>query len=258
MDLGLKNKYALVTASSRGIGKGIALELAREGARVAVVARTKSDIERVVAEMGGRKAGHCGFVLDLIEKNAPAKLIRKLKDNFAIPDIVAHNLGGTLNITDPFCSLRDWRAVWRLNVEVAIELNLAFIPSMKKKKWGRIIHISSISSMENHGPVTYCSVKAALTAYTRSMGRILAPSGIIVAAVLPGAVFTEKGYWDIALKERAAHVKKYLSERMAIKRFGKIDEITDVVAFLCSKRASFCVGSIFPVDGGQGRSFFGQ
>lgn len=258
MDLGLKNKLALVTASGRGIGRGIALELAREGARVAVVSRTKADIESVIAEMGGREAGHCGFVLNLVQKSAPAKLLRELKNNFGNPNIVVHNLGGTLDIKDPFCSLKDWRAVWRLNLEVAIELNRAFIPSMKNKRWGRIINISSIASMENQGPVTYCSVKAALTAYSRSMGRVLAPYGIIVAAVLPGAVFTQNGYWDIALRERRRHVKEFLTERMAIGRLGRIDEIAGIVAFLCSERASFCVGSVVPVDGGQGRSFFGQ
>jgi 3-oxoacyl-[acyl-carrier protein] reductase len=89
------------------------------------------------------------------------------------------------------------------------------------------------------------------------MGRVLAPDGIIVTAVLPGAVFTKGGDWDIASKERPYHVKKYLSERMAIRRFGRPEEIGHAVAFLCSEKASFFVGSVIPIDGGQGRSFFG-
>ena len=98
-------------------------------------------------------------------------------------------------------------------------------------------------------------MKAALTAYTRSMGRVLAPDGIIMIAVLPGAVFTEKGYWDITSKTNPEHVRKYLSERMAIKRFGTLDEIGTVVTFFCSQHASFCVGSTVVIDGGQGRCF---
>jgi len=257
LDFGLENKLVLVTGGGRGLGRGIALSLSREKAKVAIVSRTKSDVEKLVCEMGGADQGHYGIALDLMEQGAPAYLVEDIRENFGEPDIIVHNLGGTLDISDPFCSVEDWRKVWRFNLEVAIELNLAFVPAMKKKKWGRIVHISSISSMENHGPVSYCAIKAALTAYARSFGRVLAPDGILVTAVLPGAVFTEKGYWDIALKEKPEHVRKYLNERMAIRRFGTIDEIGSVVTFLCSEQASFCVGSIVPVDDGQGRGYFG-
>ena len=167
-------------------------------------------------------------------------------------------MGGTLDITDPFCSVDDWRRVWRLNVEITIELNALLVPSMRDRRWGRIVHLSSISAMENQGPVTYCAAKAALTAYTRSLGRILAADGIVVTAVLPGAVFTKGGYWDTASRERPEHVQGYLAERMAIHRFGTPDEIANAVAFLCSDKASFFVGSVVPIDGGQGRSYFGQ
>ena len=258
MDLGIKGKKALVTGGARGLGKGIALNLAKEGVNVAVVSRTKEDIKKLIKEMGGEKEGHYGISLDLVNEGSPNELVKKLNNEFGHPDIVIHNLGGTLYITDPLCSVKDWRKIWRFNLEVAIELNIAFVPGMKKNKWGRIVHISSISSMENHGPVPYCSIKAALTAYSRSFGRVLAPDGIIVTAVLPGAVFTEKGYWDIASRERPEHVKKYLEERMAIKRFGTLDEVGGVVTFLCSQWASFCVGSVVGVDGGQGRGFWGQ
>ena len=141
-------------------------------------------------------------------------------------------------------------------MEVAIELNNCVIPHMKEQKWGRIVNISSISSLENQGPVPYCSIKSALTAYSRSMGRVLAPEGIIMTSVLPGAIFTDGGYWDKTSVTDPEHVKKYLNERMAIKRFGTLDEIGNVVTFLCSQQASFCVGSMVPVDGGQGRCFF--
>jgi 3-oxoacyl-[acyl-carrier protein] reductase len=129
---------------------------------------------------------------------------------------------------------------------------------MQQKGWGRIVHVSSISSMENHGPIPYCAAKAALNAYTRSLGRAMAKSGVVVSAILPGAVRTESGYWEKAERERPAHVDAYLRERMAIGRLGRPEEIAGLAAFLCSDHASFCVGSIFPADGGQGRSYFGQ
>ncbi len=259
MDLGIKGKKVLVTGSGRGIGKGIALCLAKEGARVAMVSRTMEDIEQTIDEMGGTEAGHIGFSMDLMPDGAPEKLLTNLKYSaFESIDIVIHNLGGTLNIKDPFCSIEDWRKIYRFNFEIAVELNRFLIPEMQKKKWGRVIHISSISSMENHGPVTYCSIKSALTAYSRSIGGVVAPDGVVVSAVLPGAIFTKKGYWDISSNEKPEHVHKFLTERQRIGRFGSIEEIGNLVAFLSSELASFNTGSVIPIDGGQGRGYFGQ
>jgi 3-oxoacyl-[acyl-carrier protein] reductase len=258
MQLGLSGKRALVTGGGRGLGEAIATCLAREGAQVAVVSRTQADIDRLVEAMGGKTAGHFGMALDLVEEGAPERLCGELEREFGPIDIVVHNLGGTLDLSDPYCPVSDWRRVWRFNLEVAVELNLHLLPPMQRRRWGRVVHISSISSMENHGPVPYCAVKAALNAYTRSMGRVVAPDGVVMTSVLPGAVFTQGGYWDTASQERPEHVEKYLQERMAIRRFGHPDEIGEFVTFLCSEQASFCIGSIVPIDGGQGRGFFGQ
>lgn len=253
MDLGIKNKIALVTGAGRGLGKGISMNLAKEGVKVVGVSRTKEDLEALLKKLPGK--GHYIIAADLTKEGMPEKVVKEIKEKVGNVDIVVNNIGGTLDVTDPFCSIEDWRKIWRINLEVAIEINNLVIPHMKKQKWGRIVNISSISGKENHGPVPYCAVKAAVNAYTRSMGRFLSPDGIIMTTVLPGAVFTEKGYWDIASKERPEHVDKYLKERMAIHRFGTLDEIGAVVTFLCSEHASFCVGSIVTVDGGQGRGF---
>lgn len=256
MDFGIKGRRALVTGGGRGLGMSIAECLAQEGAKVAVVSRTKKDVDGLVAKMGGAQAGHLGLCMDLTEEGRPAELAAVLLRDFGPLDIVVHNLGGNLEIADPYCPVSDWRKIWRFNLEVAVELNLHFLPAMRKNKWGRIVHISSIASMENQGTVPYCSVKAALNAYTRSMGRVVAGDGVVMTAVLPGAVFTEGGYWDKTSRERPEHVDKYLKERMAIHRFGRLDEIGWPVAFLCSEMASFFIGSIIPIDGGQGRCYF--
>jgi len=258
LNLGIFGRLALVTGGGRGIGRAIAQCLAREGSRVAVVSRTSADVESLIDEIGGKVKGHLGITLDLTDDTGPAELVKILNKDFGKPSILVHNLGGTLDIKDPFCSIQDWRRIYRFNFEVAVELNILLVPNMQKKKWGRVVHISSISSMENHGPVTYCAIKAALTAYTRSFGGVVAPDGVVVSAVLPGAVFTEKGYWDITLKENPEHVKKFLTERQRIGRFGQPEEIGNFVTFLCSELASFNTGSIIPIDGGQGRGYFGQ
>ena len=259
MDLGLSGKRALVTGAGRGLGQAIARCLASEGARVAMAARTKTDLDALLDEIGGATAGHHAVPMDLMPEGAPAALLSELaQHDFTDLDIVVHNLGGTMDIKDPFCSIEDWRRVYRFNFEITVELNTMIVPGMQRRKWGRAVHISSISAMENHGPVTYCAIKAALTAYTRSFGGVVAPDGVVVSAVLPGAVFTEKGYWDTASRETPDHVEKFLTERQRIGRFGRPEEIGNYVAYLCSEHASFNTGSIVPVDGGQGRGYFGQ
>ena len=258
MDLGIDGRFALVTGAGRGIGRAVAQCLAREGVHVAVVSRTSEDIEKLVEEMGGEKKGHLGIALDLVQENGSTELVNILKKNFGEISILVQNVGGTLDIKDPFCSVHDWRRMYRFNFEVTVELNSILVPKMQEKKWGRVVHNSSISSMENHGPVTYCAMKAALTAYTRSFGGVVAPDGVVVSAVLPGAIFTEGGYWDTTSKTNPGHVQKFLTERQRIGRFGNVDEIANYVTFLCSELASFNTGSIVPVDGGQGRGYFGQ
>lgn len=258
MDLGIQGKKALVTGAGRGIGQAISLELAKEGAKVAVVSRTEGDIRSLVEEMGGITKGHYGAVMDLVPEGAPQKFAEKLQQEFGPVDILVHNLGDTLNITDPLCSMQDWQKVWRINVGVAIELNLLLLPQMQKQKWGRVVHIGSTSSMENNGPVTYCTAKAALVAYSRSMGRVLAPQGIVMTSIIVGAIFTKGGYWDKALVDRPKHVEKYITERLPLHRFGKVEDIAHMVAFLSSERADFCQGAVIPVEGGQSRHYFGQ
>ena len=259
MDLGLNSKRVIITGSGRGIGMGIVKRLVAEGTKVGIVARTDDEVKSLLRDIGGEELGHAGVCMDLTPDGAPANLLKRLKTKGFWPiDIIVHNLGGTLDVKDPFCSIREWRRLYRFNFEIAVELNLLLVPKMQERNWGRVVHISSISAMENHGPVTYCAMKAALTAYTRSFGGVVAPDGVVVSAVLPGAVFTEGGYWDSTMKTNAKHVRKFLEERQRIGRFGRLEEIGNYVAFLCSELASFNTGSIVPVDGGQGRGYFGQ
>ena len=102
-----------------------------------------------------------------------------IKDKGIHPDIIVNNVGGNLGYTDPLGSSDEWKKVMYLNVEVAVELNRAFIPHMIKKKWGRICHISSIAALENQGSPAYCSSKAALNAYVRSVARYVAKHNVI-------------------------------------------------------------------------------
>jgi 3-oxoacyl-[acyl-carrier protein] reductase len=256
MDFGIKGKLGLVTGASRGIGEGICRSLAREGVRIIATSRTEADLCKLIEELGGESSGHYYFPLNIADADGPARLIGFIKQSGRFPDIVVNNVGGNLNYTNPLGPVAEWRDVMRINVEVALEINRALIPHMQQKKWGRICHVSSISALENQGPPAYSAAKAALNAYVRGLARYVAPDNVVVTSVMPGAIFTAGGYWDIALQKRPEHVAKYLNERMAIHRFGRVEEISEFVTFLCSEQASFCIGSCFLVDGGQGRVFY--
>lgn len=257
MDLGIKGKRALVTGASRGIGRAVAVDLAKEGAKVAVVSRSKERLEKVFDEIGGKKAGHYMVLTELTDEKGPENLGKDLQGNFGDIDILVNNVGDTLGVTDPYCSAADWRKVFRLNMEVAVELNNIVIPQMKKNKWGRIVNVTAGAAMENSGPVAYCSAKSAMTAYTRSMARVLAWEGgeVVMSAVLPGVVLTEEGHWQKVLAERPEHAEKYLKDRCPLGRFGQPCEISPMVLLLCSVQATFYHGSIVLIDAGQAKHY---
>ena len=253
MELGLRGRRALVTGASKGIGKAIALTLAGEGAAVATVARDSADLDALRAELDG--GDHATAPLDLMGDDLGAAIAGIFDATTRPFDIVVNNVGGTLDVTDPFAPIEDWRAVMRLNFDVAVEINQQFLPHMRSQGWGRIVNVSSVAATELNGPASYAAAKAALTAYTRCVGRLLAGDGVVMTSVLPGVVKTEGGYWEKMETENPEHVSRYLKDRCPLGRFGTVEEIADVVAFLCSDRASFAPGATWTIDGGQLRSY---
>ena len=250
MQLGIARKRALVTGAGRGMGQSIALSLAQEGAKVAVVSRTASDLTSLVAEMGGTSAGHYSLSTDLMLEGAPTRVVEEVSSHFGSLDIVVHNLGGTLDIRDSLCTVEEWRQMWRFNLEIAVEMNRLIVPVMQAQKWGRVVHISSIAAVRGRSSIPYATVKAAVNAYVRGLGCAVAGDGVIVTAVMPGAILTKGGHWDIVSRDDPEYTQRYLAERMALRRFGAPEEISDLVVFLCSERASFFAGAVIPIDGG--------
>lgn len=257
VDLGIADKTALVTGASRGLGASICRGLATEGVKIIACARTADQLLQLVSELPGDVA-HSAIPVDLSGPGAAQELISAVDALGLEPDIIVNNVGGTLDLNDPLASAAEFERVWRLNLGIAVDINRHYIPGMQQRKWGRICHVSSISALENQGPPAYCATKAAVNAYVRSVGRYVSADNVILTGVMPGAVCTEGGYWDEASRERPEHVRRYLDERMAIKRFGTEEEISALVTFLTSEHASFCVGSMLLADGGQGRVFYPQ
>lgn len=259
MELGLTGKKVFITGGASGIGKAIVKEFLNEGSFVVFTSRKKEAIEALQTDFDKYKNNVHGICVDVSEYDSTEKVRKALSEiNLSVDDfdVLVNNVGDTLGVTDPFCSLNDWRRIYRLNLEVHIEYVNLFTPAMIKRKWGRVVNITAGAALENSGPVPYCSFKAAYTAYTRSMARVLAETGVVMSAVLPGVVFTENGHWQQVMKTKPAHAEKYLQERTTLKRFGIPQEISPMVVLLASELASFCVGSIVPVEGGQARHYF--
>ena len=251
MDFGLVDKNVLVVGGSKGIGRATALAFAKEGSRVTVVARSEEHLHSVVSEMDQIRSGHAFRRADLLDGEKPREVAAALIDGRGPFDVVVHSIGGPLDFRDPLAPREQWETVWRYNCGIAIEMNEALIPPMVQRRWGRVIHISSISAITLRGAPAYAASKAYLNAYTKTIGRALAPDGVVVSAIMPGAVAFEGSYWDKFVKQRHPRVDDYLRHHQAIGRMGTVDEIACFAVMLGSEKASFEQAALVPVDGGS-------
>jgi 3-oxoacyl-[acyl-carrier protein] reductase len=253
LEINLKNKIALVTGGATGIGKGIAEALSNSNASVIITSRSNKNLQIAQKKLNNNCSG---YNLDLSKPKDLITLYKKIKKKYGSIDILINNIGHTLGIKNPFASAKDYQKVMDLNFFTAVNVTNQFIKDMKRKNWGRIINISSIAGLEISGPSTFNASKAALTAYTRSVGRQLAieKRNIVMTSVAPGVIPTEKGHWN-SKNLKSKHAKNYLKNRTALGRFGTIDELTGIIVFLSSDKASFFHGSIIQPDGGQSRQY---
>ncbi len=258
MDLGIAGKLVLITGGSNGIGAAAARAFANEGCRVICVARRKDRLEQIITELGGAQAGHGYMAVDLLGPSEATTAINSLANQFGSFDIVLHNLGGALGIKEPLAGVEQWQRVWHFNAGIAIAINNLLIPLMKKKAWGRVIHISSISGKIGEprlspfgGSLPYAAAKAYLNAYVQGLGRELAEHNIVVCALMPAAVLSEGKYWDKVSKQNPELARTFLERHHSIRRFGKPEEIASFATFMASQHASFACGALIPIDGGR-------
>lgn len=250
MDLGIAGKRVLVTGASQGIGRAIALDFAREECRVAVVARRENELQEVVGEMGGTGKGHSYYAVDLMEEGAAARAVKEFTHSQDDFEIAVHNVGGTLGMKNPLAPMEDWNRVWKFNVGIAMEINALVIPAMQKKQWGRVIHISSVAALDLRGSCGYGPSKAYLNAYTKVLGRAVAPDGVVVSAILPGAVYAPEGHWDRVQENKPEMLADFLRHHHAVGRLGTAEEIAPFVLFMASEHVTFAQAALINVDGG--------
>jgi 3-oxoacyl-[acyl-carrier protein] reductase len=255
MDLGISGKTALITGGANGIGESITEAFAREGVNVIFTSRSQATLDLMHEKLKKYSVKSTGIVVDFL-KDGWIDILSGGIQGLQV-DILINNAGHNFNINDPYCPIEDWRKVMGLNFEVPVQICNLIIPQMKKRDWGRIINITSCAGLENSGPVTYGVSKAALTVYSRTMGRILATESkkVVMTAIFPGVVLTKGGHWEKVLDANPGHAEKYLRERCPLGRFGEPDEISPVVVFYASNFASFSHGAIIPVDAGQSKHY---
>jgi len=257
MDLELKNRVALVAASSRGLGKAVAWGLAREGAKLVICARNKHVLEKTADDI----FLHTGvsvfpLAVDLSDSEQIDWLITETMDLFGKVDILVTNAGGPPpgNFNDAKES--DWMQAVQLTLMSAVRLTRAVIPGMRKQKWGRIIYMTSVSVKQPiEGLLLSNVIRPSIVGLTKSLSQELAKDKILVNAVCPGYHLTDRV--NALIKEKAKKEKqnsdKIMEEivsQIPLGRMGKPEEFADLVTFLASERASYITGSIIQVDGG--------
>lgn len=251
MDLGLSGKVALVTGSSRGLGRAIAASLHAEGCRVMLNGRDREALERQVRELGENTA--CA-VADVTDPAACRDLVRETEKRFGRLDILVCNVGSGASVPPGRETPDEWRRVFDLNLASATNAVEA-AGELMARQGGAIVCVSSICGLEVLGaPVTYSAAKAALNTYVRGIARPLAGRGIRINAVAPGNLLFKGSVWERKLAENAGAVQAMLDREVSLKRLGSPEEIANFVTFLSSPRASFAAGAVFVVDGGQVRS----
>jgi 3-oxoacyl-[acyl-carrier protein] reductase len=242
MKIDLTGRVALVTGSTRGIGRAIAQTLAECGARVAVAGRDQARADAVAAEIGN---GAQGFAADVSDVAQAASLIESVEKAFGSLDILVNNAGHTrdnilLRLKDD-----DWDSVINANLRGAFATIRAATRGMMKRRWGRIINISSIVGLiGNKGQANYAASKAGLIGLTKSVAKEFASRNILANVIAPGFIETDMTA-AMTPEARAA-----MSGQIPLERLGTAQDVANTVAFLASEQAAYITGQVIVVDGG--------
>jgi 3-oxoacyl-[acyl-carrier protein] reductase len=244
----LTGRVALVTGGSKGIGKAIARALAESGAHVAIAARHEDELRAAAAEISAGLTVNVDYrVTDMSQRADTDELARWALERLGRVDILFNNAGS--NQPQPLVSATDdsWDHILELNLTSCMRLARALVPGMIERRWGRIIHLSSVMALaSNPGRGSYSATKAALIGMTRAHALELGPAGITVNCLAPGPVAT-----DLPMNLLTADQKKKFAELTAVKRWGETVDMVGPALMLASDAGAFITGNVIVADGGM-------
>jgi 3-oxoacyl-[acyl-carrier protein] reductase len=250
---GLLGKRVIITGASRGLGQVCAEVFSKEGAKLLLAARSQEKLERVRSSLQHIKE-HEIFSGDLTKLENIQRLVDTAEE-FGEIDIVLHIMGGGLGMRSSLLEWEEFGALFKTNLAVAAEINRLIIPGMIKRETGNIVHVGSIAGVEAAGSVGYNSVKAALAAYIRSLGRELAVTGVVVTGILPGGFWAPDNSW-MRFKERdPKKFEEVIAERQPRRQLCNVQELMPILLLLASRRATMMTGCCVPIDGGEGVTY---
>jgi 3-oxoacyl-[acyl-carrier protein] reductase len=258
MNLGLKDKVAIVTGSSRGLGLASAKSLAAEGCLVTISGRTQATLHAAAGDVATSAGGDdrvLAVETDLAHADGVRRLIDHTVDRFGGIDILVNSLGiarggGLLETSDG-----EWQEAFDNTLMPAVRASRLAVPHMQRRGGGAIVIIASIFGHEIGGRMTYTAVKAGEVGLTKSLAQQLARFNIRVVGLSPGSILFEGGSWWKRQQDNPDAIADFVKRELPFGRFGKAGEIGDVVTFLVSPRASWISGTTVVVDGCQSRSF---
>jgi 3-oxoacyl-[acyl-carrier protein] reductase len=257
MNLDLAGKVAVITGSSRGLGLASAKALAAEGARVCICARGEERLAEAAGEVeavAGKRENVLAVRADVSNADGVAHVIQKTVETFGGLDILVNNVGRAAGTDIVETSDADWQAALDETLFPAIRASRAAVPHLKARGGGVILMIASIWGRESGGRMTYNAVKAAEISLAKAMAQQLAPYNIRVNSIAPGSILFPGGSWHKRQQADPEGIAEFVQRELPFGRFGRAEEVGDVVAFLASARASWISGASITVDGCQSRS----
>ena len=265
MDLNLKNKNAIVCASSQGLGKAAAIDLALEGVNLAICSRDQDKIDKTKAEILKRTDNQIKVIAlktDLNSSEQIETLYDEALSSLGSIDILVNNNGGPPPSTFDELTDDDWQSAFNSTMMSCLRLSKLVIPQMKDKGWGRIINISSVSvKTPVNGLFLSNSLRMGVLGWSKALADELAPFGITVNTVCPGYTKTERVEAILESQSNASGLKKEdieksIANNIPMKRVGEAEDLAGLITFLVSEKANYMTGLAVQVDGGSARTFY--
>ena len=259
MDLGLKGKVALVTAASKGMGRACALGFAAEGARVAMCSRSEADIKAVADEIRTRTGAEVMAMAADVTKAADVKtLVARTIQTFGAVDVLVANCGGPPRGHLEELTDEQWYGAFEVSLLLVVRLVREVLPSMRARKWGRILTIQSVSVKQPvDGLLLSNAVRPGVAGLVKTLSGDLGKDNILINAVCPGRIMTDRFLGGA--KQAGLPVDEYVAKAstdIPLGRVGTPEEFANVVVFLASERASYVTGVSIQVDGGVVKGIF--